>query len=92
MVVVATGMGAALHRSPRIAESFLIKWRAFLLVPPDGGLLVELFNWLQKLFRPSDPDTMTNTALDVLQVLLAAESSWMIDEDSEQILRSSQVR
>ena len=34
------GMGETLHRSPRNAESFLIKRRAFCLVPPHGGLLV----------------------------------------------------
>ena len=37
---MATGMGETLHRSPRNAESFRIKRRAFRLVPPDGGLLV----------------------------------------------------
>ena len=25
-----------------------------------------LFNWLQKHFRPSDPDTMTNTGLEAV--------------------------
>ena len=39
---MATGMGETLHRSPRNAESFRIKWRAFRLVPPDGGLHVHL--------------------------------------------------
>jgi len=42
LVVVATGLGETLHRSPRNAESFRIKRRAFRLVPPDGGLLVLL--------------------------------------------------
>ena len=37
---MATGMGETLHRSPRNAESFRIKRRAFRLVPPDGGLVV----------------------------------------------------
>ena len=37
---MATGLGETLHRSPRNAESFLIKRQAFRLVPPDGGLLV----------------------------------------------------
>ena len=36
-------MGETLHRSPRNAESFRIKRRAFRLVPPDGGLLVLVF-------------------------------------------------
>ena len=40
LVAMATGMGDTLHRSPRNAESFRIKQRAFHLVPPDGGLLV----------------------------------------------------
>ena len=40
MVVVAMGLGETLHRSPRNAESFLIKRRAFCLVQPDGELLV----------------------------------------------------
>ena len=40
MVVVVTGMGETLLCSPRNAESFRIKRRAFRLVPPDGGLLV----------------------------------------------------
>ena len=26
----------------------------------------ELFSWLQKRFRPADPDTMTNTALEAI--------------------------
>ena len=39
---MATGMGETLHRSPRNAESFQIKRRAFHLVPPDGELLVSL--------------------------------------------------
>ena len=39
---MATGMGETLHRSPRNAESFRIKRRAFRLVPPDGGLLVSV--------------------------------------------------
>ena len=30
--------------------------------PPIGGHLVQLFSFLQKRFRPSDPDMMTNTA------------------------------
>ena len=34
------------------------------LVPPYGGLHVELLSGLQKSFRLSDPDTMTNTALE----------------------------
>ena len=37
---MATGMRETLHRSPRNAESFRVKWRAFRLVPPYGGLLV----------------------------------------------------
>ena len=37
---MATGMGETLHHSPRNAESFRIKRRAFRLIPPDGGLLV----------------------------------------------------
>ena len=40
LVVMATGMGETLHCSPRKADSFLITWRAFRLVPPDGRLLV----------------------------------------------------
>ena len=40
MVVVATGLGKTLHRSPRNAEGFRIKRRVFRLVQPDGGLLV----------------------------------------------------
>ena len=40
-VAMPTGMGETLHRSPRNAESFRIKRRAFRLVPPDGGLLVD---------------------------------------------------
>ena len=39
---MATGMGETLHRSPRNAESFRIKRRAFRLVLPDGGLLVPI--------------------------------------------------
>ena len=42
LVVMPMGMGETLHRSPRNAEGFLIKRRAFRPVPPDGGLLVEL--------------------------------------------------
>ena len=34
------GIGEMLQRSPRNAESFRIKRRAFRLFPPDGGLLV----------------------------------------------------
>ena len=40
MVVMATGLGETLHHSSPNAESFRIKWHAFCLVPPDGGLLV----------------------------------------------------
>ena len=43
---MATGMGEILHRSPRNAESFRIKRRAFHLVPPDGELLVLCFREL----------------------------------------------
>ena len=43
-VAMPTGMGETLHRSPRNAESFRIKRRAFRLVPPDGGLLVHKSN------------------------------------------------
>ena len=39
---MATGMGERLHRSPRNTESFLMKRRAFRLVSPDGGLLVDI--------------------------------------------------
>ena len=39
---MATAMGETLHRTPRNAESFRIKRRAFRLVPPDGGLLVSI--------------------------------------------------
>ena len=57
MVVVATALGETLHRSPRNAQSFRIKRRAFRLVPPDGGLLVGLFSWHQKRFQPSPRPT-----------------------------------
>ena len=40
---MATGMGETLHRSPRNAECFRIKRRAFRLVPPGGGLLVRFY-------------------------------------------------
>ena len=43
LVAMATGMGETLHRSPRNADSFRIKRRAFSLVPPDSGLLVRLY-------------------------------------------------
>ena len=50
-----TGLGETLHRSPRNAESFRIKRRAFRLVTPDGGLLVELFLPAPKAFPPARP-------------------------------------
>ena len=40
LVVVPMGVGETLHRSPRNADSFRFKRRAFRLVPSYGGLLV----------------------------------------------------
>ena len=42
-------------------------WRDVACAPPIGGLLVELFSWLQQSFHPPiRPDTMTNTALEAI--------------------------
>ena len=53
---------------------------AFRLVPPYGGLLVELSGLPQKSFRPpavrlSDQDTMTNTALEATSLRRAAKTT-----------------
>ena len=44
---------------PCIPISSLLTHMVYLL------LFFELFSWLQKRFRPSDPNTITNTALEV---------------------------
>ena len=44
LVAMPTGMGETLHHSPRNAESFRIKRRAFRLVPPDRGFLLDHLN------------------------------------------------
>ena len=49
--------------------------------PPVGGLLVELFSWLQKRFRHSDPDTMKNTT----QETTASSSGNKFGDDGEGI-------
>ena len=51
LVPMPTGMGETLHHFPRNAESFRIKWRAFRLFPPDGGLLVHYCRNLHSFFR-----------------------------------------
>ena len=45
------------------------------VVRPIGWHFVELFSWLQKRFRPSDPDTMTDTALEGL-ASSSGENRW----------------
>ena len=66
---MATGLGETLHRSPRNAESFLIKRRAFRLVPPDDGLFVA--RWLGKWGSSGPPVVL---ALHKLLASVAAEN------------------
>ena len=59
----------ALPELQRVLELSVARFALFI-VPPYGGLLVELFSWLQRQFRPSvrpsAPDTMTNTTLEAV--------------------------